>query len=278
MRSIQSLSPPVLDFATGELRGAVRRGLDAVAGLRGARTVRPLSPGSPPIGGRAAVLSPHLDDAALSLGATISAASAAGAEVRVITVLAGDPGAADPAGPWDSASGFATAGEAARARREEDRRACELMGASPVWLHFRDHQYPAVAGEDEVWTAIGEAVGGAETVLVPGAPLHHEDHLWLTRGLLERGLAEGSRLGLYLEQPYAIWAGDVAGPPAGVEALLGGPLRWSAASVGLSHRWRKARASQAYRSQLPGLLPNLVYELAKYEARRGGEGVAWVAA
>lgn len=266
----------MIGFATGELRGRVRRGLDAVVAVRGARPVTRFAPGAELPSGSVAVLSPHLDDAAFSLGATISAAAAAGAQVEVVTVFAGDPDAADPAGPWDAASGFETAGEATRGRREEDARACELMGATPVWLPFRDHSYPPVASEDDVWAAIAEAIRDAGTVLAPGAPLHHEDHLWLTRGLLERGLAEDKRLGLYVEQPYAIWTDQPMEMPAEVQALLPAPPRWSAPPAGIAHRRRKARASEAYRSQLPGLLPKLPYELAKHEARHGGEAVAWL--
>ena len=95
--------------------------------------------GGEPLDGDVAVLSPHLDDAILSLGAAISGARG---DVRVVTVFAGDPDSTLAAGEWDSRAGFRTVGEAARARREEDALACADVGARPVWLPFVDDQYP----------------------------------------------------------------------------------------------------------------------------------------
>src|SRR5213080_853986 len=108
--------------------------------LRGGLGWVGLGPGEE-LEGRVVVVSPHLDDAVLSLGAALARAARRGGAVTVLTVLAGDPASETPAGEWDSQAGFATAGEAARARREEDRRACALLGVEPVWLPFSDHQY-----------------------------------------------------------------------------------------------------------------------------------------
>src|SRR6476620_7604766 len=88
--------------------------------------------------GRVVVVSVHLDDAVFSVGAALARAARRGADVTVLTVLANDPADESPAREWDAQAGFATAAEAARARREEDSRACELVGATPVWLPFGD--------------------------------------------------------------------------------------------------------------------------------------------
>ena len=104
--------------------------------------------------GRVVVISPHLDDAALSCGATIARITSAGGEVSVLTVLAGDPEDTSAAGCWDAACGFETAGEAARKRRLEDSRGCEIVGAEPEWLPFPDEQYERSASDDEIWAAI----------------------------------------------------------------------------------------------------------------------------
>src|SRR3954463_13831402 len=88
------------------------------------------------------VLSAHLDDAVFSLGAAIAATSRAGVDVVILTVLAGDPSSRVTAGAWDAEAGFATAGEAARARGLEDERACAEVAARPVWLPYSDVQYP----------------------------------------------------------------------------------------------------------------------------------------
>src|SRR3712207_8859213 len=87
--------------------------------------------------GRVAVVSPHLDDAVLSLGASMHAAARRGARVEAVTVLAGDPASTTPADDSNRRAGFATAGEAARLRREEDRRACTAVRATPTWLTLR---------------------------------------------------------------------------------------------------------------------------------------------
>jgi hypothetical protein len=68
---------------------------------------RPNSSGNEPVTklddlflqGRVVVVSAHLDDAALSLGATIARVASMGGEVSVLTVLAGDPDSNSAATP-----------------------------------------------------------------------------------------------------------------------------------------------------------------------------------
>ena len=156
------------------------------------------------LGRRIAVLSAHLDDAVFSLGATIARAVRSGAEVRIVTVFANNPKSDQPASAWDHACGFGSTSEAARARREEDARACSLVGATPVWFPFRDEDHGRGDEDDEVWAAVAAQAGWADMVLVPGFPLFHPDHVWLTRTVVVRGLGP-ARLGFYVEQPYASW-------------------------------------------------------------------------
>ena len=75
-----------------------------------------------------------------------------------------------------------------RARREEDRRACQLLRAAAVWLPFADYEYEQDVDDDGLWAALADVVGAAETVLMPGFPLAAPDHLRLTRLLLARPL------------------------------------------------------------------------------------------
>src|SRR5215208_5087706 len=100
-------------------------------------------PATPPsrLAGRVTVISPHLDDGVLSLGAAIADASSRGAKVRIVTVFAYDPQASGPPGAWDAACGFHSAEDAARARRAEDAESCARVGAEPVWLPFADEEY-----------------------------------------------------------------------------------------------------------------------------------------
>jgi LmbE family N-acetylglucosaminyl deacetylase len=211
------------------------------------------------LAGPVAVVSPHLDDGVLSLGAAIAAVR----EVRVVTVLAGDPESELAAGEWDARSGFRTAGEAARARREEDRLACREVGAEPVWLPFCDHQYPRGGGDDEIWERLTDALADAETVLVPGFPLMHEDHVWIAGLARERDLG-GRRVGRYVEQPYAA-------------TWTPGPDGWTPLRASARGRLAKLRACRRYSSQLPLLNEQgaTLRRVTRYEAARGGECVSW---
>jgi LmbE family N-acetylglucosaminyl deacetylase len=224
------------------------------------------------LGRHVVVVSPHLDDGVFSLGAAIACATRKGAEVTVLTVLAGDPGSPTPAGPWDARAGFATAGEAAVARRVEDEQACELLRARPVWLPFSDQQYARGGSATEVRAAVVESVGDAQVVL-PGFPLLHNDHAWL-RNVLD-GAFPAAQASLYTEQPYAAqWSEepglDGAGPRDGVPP----PAAWRRVGAALPDQLRKIKACRAYRSQLPLIGDGVVAAILRYELRVGGEAIA----
>jgi LmbE family N-acetylglucosaminyl deacetylase len=93
------------------------------------------------LGRRVIVLSPHLDDAVFSLGATIAREARTGVQVTVLTVFGGDPESSTRAGDWDRDAGFATEGEAVASRRREDHRACSVLSVAPLWQPFPDEQY-----------------------------------------------------------------------------------------------------------------------------------------
>ena len=187
---------------------------------------------------RIVVVSPHLDDGVLSLGAAMAAWAREGARVELLTVLACDPDSAAPSGGWDRRAGHVTEGESARARREEDRRACEHLGVTPRWLPFGSVDYERHGTDDEVREAVLEVVRGAAEVLLPGFPLSQPDHVWLAR-LLDGLDAEAARVGRYVEQPYARRDGRVPEPP------------FRPAPRSARDRLAKWRAIRAYRSQLP---------------------------
>lgn len=249
---------------------------------------------------RLVILSPHLDDAALSLGATVARATRSGATVVVVTVLAGDPDDAGPPGDWDRFCGFSSAGEAARVRRVEDARACAVLGAEPVWLPFEDCEQDGADRDDEaVWTALRPLLEGANAVLVPGYPHVHPDHLWLARSALLH--AGDAPLGVYVEQPYAanisIGRGRSLRPferavrlaastrlgrayRPDVEALFGADsnpgLDWIATRPSRADRRLKDEAIQAYTSQVgPARLGRgLCTRIRLYETATGGEHIA----
>jgi LmbE family N-acetylglucosaminyl deacetylase len=233
----------------------------------------------PELRGTVVVLSPHLDDGVLSLG-----------------VFAGDPESAEPPDAWNARCGFESAGAAARGRRDEDRRALELLGAEPVWLPLEGGTEPETLRQ-----ALEGVLRGAETVLVPGSPCKQEDHLTIARAVLERPPA--ARLGLYVDQPYAVWQlleSDSPLPrrlrngarlalrlgsaraqqepelPAPLRPLVTRPLSWLVLPSTREDRRRKARAIRAYTSQTGQFGPRLVPAIALYERCVGGESLAWL--
>jgi LmbE family N-acetylglucosaminyl deacetylase len=203
-----------------------------------------------PGAGRAVVVSPHLDDAVLSVGAAVASWGRQGVAVEVLTVLAGDPDSQAPAGGWDRRGGFETEAEATRGRRAEDARACRELGATTSWLPFGDGQYERHGTDADVRAAVIDAVGDADSVLLPGSPLSHPDHEWLVRTVADASLS-ARRLGFYVEQPYAARAGGMPGTTPWLEVGLGAKLEFASVRVGLRDRLAKRRAVRAYASQLP---------------------------
>lgn len=219
------------------------------------------------LGRRVTVLSPHLDDAVFSLGATIACAARGGARVEVLTVFAGDPESSRPAGDWDRRAGFATEGEAAAARRREDRHACSLLSATPLWQTFSDEQYPGDRDDALLAGALKEALRGTETVLVPAYPLTHADHLHLAEVVLGAGLV-GGRIALYVEQPYALWE-EAPRLPDRVREMVPGSLSWSPVRVGYRDLGLKLLACRAYATQLALIPHRIVWPMSRYEKTRG---------
>jgi len=209
------------------------------------------------------VLSPHLDDAVFSLGAAIARLARSGARVTVLTVFGGDPSSRVAAGEWDRETGFETAGEAAAARREEDRRACALLGAKPVWLPFVDLQYEDGATDDDLLAAVRAAAGDTDALLVPGFPLTHPDHAWIAPLVLEN-LEFAGRIALYAELPYALWEGP-AGTPGPLLEFVPGSLAWYGVEVGVRDIFLKMRACRCYASQVPRFPERVVWRMARHE-------------
>jgi LmbE family N-acetylglucosaminyl deacetylase len=87
---------------------------------------------------RVLVCSPHFDDAALGAAYLLFAHPGA----TVVTVCGGPPERyPDPPTDWDALGGFTSGDDVVALRREEDRAAMRVLGATPVWLNFVDHQY-----------------------------------------------------------------------------------------------------------------------------------------
>ena len=102
-------------------------------------------------------LSPHLDDAVLSAGGLISEQTQAGIPVEIWTLMSGFP----PEGDFSQFAqlqhfiwNFASAEEAVRSRREEDRQAAAIVGAHAVHLDFLDCIYRRGANGEWLYSDI----------------------------------------------------------------------------------------------------------------------------
>jgi LmbE family N-acetylglucosaminyl deacetylase len=212
---------------------------------------------------RIVVVSPHLDDGVLSLGAAMARWARTGAEVELLTVFACDPESGAETGGWDGRAGFRTEGEAASARREEDASACAVLGVVPVWLPFGSVDFDRHGDEADVRRAVADAVDGADAVLLPGFPLSHPDHAWLLTALVGEPAPDAEpRLGLYAEQPYTHRVAERPRAPDWV----GTEFELVPATIG--DRAKKWRAIRCYRSQLPLLGMHR-------SPRRGPHSILW---
>jgi LmbE family N-acetylglucosaminyl deacetylase len=225
------------------------------------------------VGGvRIVVVSPHLDDGVLSLGAAMASWVRGGASVELLTVLACDPESTAPTKGWDARAGFRTEGEAARARRDEDAAAAAILGVTPTWLPFGSVDYERHGDEGDALAAVQAASARSDRLLLPGSPLSHPDHDWLARAL-SRGRFRCRLLGLYAEQPYTRRSSTPARAPEWVEAQVGAAA-FEPVAVGARDLLAKWRAIRRYRSQLPLLG-------MRWSPRRGphtvlrGELIAW---
>ncbi len=202
------------------------------------------------------VLSPHLDDAALSVGASIAALVESGTRLTVLTVFAGSPPLrakllSKTLALWK----VGTYG----ARREEDIRAMSILGCD--FIHgdhpealFRHARAGSIdkaiscgcqcpACEQTAMRVVGDLTSWLNRLnpawlLLPAATGFHIDHELVSRA--GRAAAQGRKLEVlrYEELPYAV--GSI-------------PVRPGRQEVAERHLHRKLRAVAEYRSQLPSL-------------------------
>ena len=238
------------------------------------------------------ILSPHFDDAALSLGGFIATAPE---RVVIVTVFAGSP-AEGVAGRWDRGSGFTTGSQAMHVRARENQAALAALGVPSsgiLDLDFLDQQYrrkdeAAITG---LQTAIAETVrriagchGGAVDVFSPISPWH-PDHRLVTDTVISLWKARdlpGAEVLLYQDQPYAyleLRRRSLA--PLRFASL--GPMP-NARDIPATPRWlgfedaaavKKRRAIELYASQFPAMRPlllRMIKDFSRYQARKAGSG------
>jgi LmbE family N-acetylglucosaminyl deacetylase len=155
------------------------------------------------------VVSPHLDDAVLSCAHLLLARP----QSVVATVMAGNPGPGVLSG-WDRVCGFSDGDDPVARRREEDRCALRVVGASPRHLDFLDLPYrEGRAGDD------GGRVGAADitrhlaelveelapaSVLIPLGLLHPDHVLTHQAGVLLRESHPQLTIWAYMDLPYGL--------------------------------------------------------------------------
>jgi LmbE family N-acetylglucosaminyl deacetylase len=235
-------------------------------------------------------LSPHLDDAILSCGGQIFQIGQAGGSVLIVSIMAGD---APAGGLSDFAQSlhdrWELASNASAIRREEDRAACQILGADYYHLDLLDciyRQDPASGvalydSEDSLFGALHpaeEALAGtladtlaqlpdSEHVFAPLTAGHHVDHQF-TR-LAAEIWKQNSTLIYYEEYPYALSDNAM---PVGVDD----EAAWRALIVALTGEALAARieAITCYRSQLSTFFrdhDDLTRSVSNYVQEVGGE-------
>ncbi|MQA82226.1 MAG: hypothetical protein GEV10_27825 [Streptosporangiales bacterium] len=220
-------------------------------------------------------ISPHLDDAVMSVGATLHALARAGHEVIVATVFAGDPPPeiSKVARQFHLECGLPD-DQAMALRREEDRRALTALGCQPLHLDLRDAIYrrdqsggwqcrhdramfddnpPAEPDVEslslDLVREIVDSVAGRGSVggLLTCAGIGgHIDHRLTTRAVTKIGAGRHIPILRWEDLPYACGTDPIAATDSPT-TILSAPdqIDWRA----------KATAVQCYTSQLDMLWP-----------------------
>lgn len=223
---------------------------------------------APPAASRV-VLSPHLDDAALSLGGTIARWTAARERILVVTVAAGSPP------PGASLSSFAASlhrawgigsADVVALRRREDEAAMAILGADAERLERLDAVYrlpqrydgdAALLGEPALEDRLGLdlasdlapilAASPQAEILAPLAVGGHVDHRVVHRVATELA-RQGREVCFYEDFPYAARPSAVEDRRAAIGSTLEPVTLDIAATLD-----RKVAAVLAYASQIDAL-------------------------
>ncbi|MEO3973642.1 PIG-L family deacetylase [Streptomyces sp. CAU 1734] len=222
-------------------------------------------PHTAPTPWRTVVLSPHFDDAALSLAGLIPGLPG---PVAVVTVHGGAPAAGTPVSWWDSVCGFSSAAEAHASRLAEDAEACALLGAAQIVLDHPDGPY----AEGAELTGLDDFL----TELAPGtlvlAPLgsNQADHLAVRLRAMSVLAGRGEPLPrVYADLPYTGHLPEW-GTPGACEALAESPV------VGPAYQELLRRYRADVRSELR--LTDEQWALKRSAVQRYGSQLAALAA
>jgi LmbE family N-acetylglucosaminyl deacetylase len=158
------------------------------------------------------VISPHLDDAALSCSLLLAANPGS----HVTTVFAGGPPSMRPLTTWDRmARYFPDGADVVGVRRGEDISASAMVRAQPIHLSYWDrqyrnesHGYPGLAEEDLAPAITAELLSQRAQVptdywVIP-LGLGHADHRLTAEAGLMLAEREAGEFYVYEELPYAV--------------------------------------------------------------------------
>ncbi|MFE6778103.1 PIG-L family deacetylase [Streptomyces sp. NPDC057702] len=218
-------------------------------------------PGAPPWG--TVVISPHFDDAVLSLAAVLPQLRG---PVVVVTAYGGAPGPEATVSEWDDMCGFTTPHEAHAARVVEDAQALALVGVAQVTLPHPDGPYGGAdqLGHLDQW--LRDLPLDTEVLAPMGTRQAH--HALVREQVLATRAAQGAATPLiYADLPYTGhtpgWHTDGAEAALAAEPERGESYRDLAERFRLSPRWEvrlddeqwaaKRLAVQCYGSQLAPL-------------------------
>lgn len=148
-------------------------------------------------------LSPHFDDAVLSCGGVIYELTNQGIPVEIWTVCGAVPEwEGEEASKFHKQWGVANGKQAVELRREEDREACKILGATPVHLDMCDKIYRQKDnGFAEYMKLELSRIPTQDNLITSFAVGDHPDHV-LTRKAAE---SAGRFLKYYLEIPYQLY-------------------------------------------------------------------------
>ena len=234
-------------------------------------------------------LSPHLDDVIYSCGGLIWEQTLAGEAVEIWTICAADP-PDEPLSPFAETlhQYWGLGKNAVHVRREEDRKASQVVGAVPRYFSFLDCIYRKSDSGNYYYLSDQDLFGGldpgeanliitlteelkdqlpaAARIVVPLGIGNHVDHD-LTRKAASR---LGKPLYYYADYPYAR-------ETEGKEILkfMGGSAEWEEEIFLISEKgsqgWQEA--SRSYQSQNPIFWENeeaLKEEILAYSSSMGG--------
>lgn len=195
------------------------------------------------------VISPHLDDAVLSCAGLLAARPGS----TVVTVFTARAPAQHPLTDWDRRCGFDSAEAAMTCRLAEDREALGIVGATGLALGFLDCQYTATPDQDaplitERLFQLLASLAPASVVMPLG--VFHCDHERVSdEALMIRDALPGAAWFGYEDVPHCERPGVVQARLAQLLArgVTATPVRLAVNAAD------KARAIQAYASQLKGL-------------------------